>query len=91
MLLTWLLSAGIVVVILMTPTVLQTVYTSANHIAAGQQPGHRVPEPWLHRRRLADRLARARVRVRLRALLASSWTFYHSLPTILTGCSRCMP
>ncbi len=44
MLLTWLLSAGIVVLILMTPTVLQTVYHfSPTTCPAGQQCGDRVP------------------------------------------------
>ena len=82
MLLTWLLSAGIIVVILMTPTVLQTVYhfpatvalqanslaivfLSLGCIAAGA---------------LADRFGAGRVFViGCGLLLATSWTFYHSL------------
>jgi MFS family permease len=83
MLLTWLLSAGIVVVILMTPTVLQTVYHfTRDAITAIEQSGDRVPQ---HRLRgisgaLADRFGAGRVFVfGCLGLLISSWTFYHSL------------
>jgi hypothetical protein len=66
MLLTWLLSAGIVVVILMTPTVLQTVYTSpTTSLQANSLAIVFLSLGCIVSGALADRLARAGVRVRL--------------------------
>ena len=82
MLLTWLLSAGIVVLILMTPTVLQTVYHFSPTTAL---QSNSVAIVFLSigcivSGALADRFGAGRVFVfGCAALLASSWTFYHSL------------
>jgi hypothetical protein len=66
----------------MTPTVLQTVYHFANHIPAGQQPGDRVPEPWLHRSgALADRFGAGRVFVFGCVLLAAPGPSTTAWPT----------
>ena len=84
MLLTWVLSAGIVVVILMTPTVLETVYgipmtvaLQANSLAIVLLSFGCVAAGML-----ADRFGAGRVFVvGSLCLLASSWAFYHSLAT----------
>ncbi|MGC8100198.1 MFS transporter [Metapseudomonas otitidis] len=82
MLLTWVLSAGIVVVILMTPTVLQTVYgfdaataLKANSLAIVCLTGGCIASG-----ALADRFGAGRTFLLGGLLLAaSSWTFYSSL------------
>lgn len=84
MLLTWLLSAGIIVVILMTPTVLETVYgipmtvaLQANSLAIVLLSFGCVAAGML-----ADRFGAGRVFVvGSLCLLASSWVFYHNLAT----------
>ncbi|WP_413045739.1 MFS transporter [Pseudomonas phoenicis] len=84
MLLTWLLSAGIVVVILMTPALLQTFYgvsptdsLKANSLAIILLSLGCIGTGWL-----CDRFGAGRVLVvGSLLLLASSWTFYHSLAT----------
>ena len=82
MLLTWLLSAGIVVVILMTPTVLQTVYGFSPSVAlqANSVAIVFLSLGCMGAGALADRLGAGRVFVGgSLALLVSSWVFYHSL------------
>jgi MFS family permease len=82
MLLTWLLSAGIIVVILMTPTVLQTVYHFTPTIAlqANSLAIVFLSLGCVASGSLADRFGAGRVFVFGSALLLlSSWTFYHSL------------
>jgi MFS family permease len=82
MLLTWLLSAGIVVVILMTPTVLQTVYHFSPTMALQSNSLAIVflSLGCIISGALADRFGAGRVFVfGCLGLLASSWTFYHSL------------
>jgi MFS family permease len=82
MLLTWVLSAGIVVVILMTPTLLQTLHgfkpaeaLQANSLAIVCLSIGCILAGWL-----ADRLGAGRVFVGGGLLLLlSSWTFYNSL------------
>ncbi|WP_028693141.1 MFS transporter [Pseudomonas cremoricolorata] len=82
MLLTWLLSAGIVVVILMTPALLQSIYhisptdaLKANSLAIVLLSLGCIGAGWL-----CDRIGAGRVLViGSLLLLASSWTFYHSL------------
>lgn len=82
MLLTWVLSAGIVVVILMTPTLLQTLHgfkpaeaLQANSLAIVCLSLGCVLAGWL-----ADRIGAGRVFVvGGLLLLLSSWTFYNSL------------
>lgn len=84
MLLTWLLSAGIVVVILMTPALLQTFYhvsptdaLKANSLAIVLLSVGCIGTGWL-----CDRFGAGRVLViGSLLLLASSWTFYHTLAT----------
>ncbi|MDE1168796.1 MAG: MFS transporter [Pseudomonas sp.] len=82
MLLTWLLSAGIIVVILMTPTVLQTVYgfTPREALQANSLAIVFLSIGCVAAGALADRLGAGRVFVIGSLLLmASSWVFYHSL------------
>jgi MFS family permease len=82
MLLTWLLSAGIVVVILMTPTVLQTVYHFSPTVALQSNSLAIVFLSFgcIISGALADRFGAGRVFVfGSLGLLISSWTFYHSL------------
>lgn len=82
MLLTWLLSAGIIVIILMTPTVLQTVYHFAPTTAlqANSLAIVFLSLGCVASGALADRFGAGRVFVvGSAALLISSWTFYHSL------------
>ena len=82
MLLTWLLSAGIIVVILMTPTVLQTVYHFAPTTAlqANSLAIVFLSLGCIAAGALADRFGAGRVFVvGSGLLLLSSWTFYHSL------------
>ena len=82
MLLTWLLSAGIIVVILMTPTVLQTVYgfTPTVALQANSLAIVLLTLGCVGAGKLADRFGAGRVFVvGSLALLCSSWTFYHTL------------
>lgn len=82
MLLTWLLSAGIIVIILMTPTVLQTVYHFSPTIAlqANSLAIVFLSFGCIGSGVLADRFGAGRVFVFGSALLLiTSWTFYHSL------------
>jgi MFS family permease len=82
MLLTWLLSAAIVVLILMTPTVLQTVYHFAPTTAlqANSLAIVFLSVGCIIAGALSDRFGAGRVFVfGCTALLLSSWTFYHSL------------
>src|SRR3990167_4362651 len=82
MLLTWLLSAGIIVVILMTPTVLQTVYhfSPTTALQANSLAIVFLSVGCVASGALADRFGAGRVFVfGSAALLISSWTFYHSL------------
>ena len=82
MLLTWLLSAGIIVVILMTPTVLQTVYGFAPTVAlqANSLAIVFLTLGCVGAGILADRLGAGRVFVGgSLCLLVSSWVFYHNL------------
>jgi MFS family permease len=82
MLLTWLLSAGIVVVILMTPTVLQTVYhfTPTESLQSNSLAIVFLSIGCIISGALADRFGAGRVFVfGCLGLLISSWTFYHSL------------
>ncbi|PWB32216.1 MFS transporter [Pseudomonas sp. SDI] len=84
MLLTWLLSAGIIVVILMTPTVLQTIYQvpATVSLQANSLAIVLLSLGCIGAGLLADRFGAGRVFVvGSLALLASSWTFYHTLPT----------
>lgn len=82
MLLTWLLSAGIIVVILMTPTVLQTVYkfSAITALEANSLAIVFLSLGCILFGSLADRFGAGRVFVfGSLMLLASSWIFYHSL------------
>ena len=82
MLLTWLLSAGIIVVILMTPTVLQTVYgfSATTSLQANSLAIVFLSAGCIASGALADRFGAGRVFViGCAALLITSWTFYHSL------------
>lgn len=82
MLLTWLLSAGIIVVILMTPTVLQTLYgiSATEVLKANSLAIVLLSIGCIVAGRLADRFGAGRVFiVGSLALLASSWSFYHNL------------
>jgi MFS family permease len=64
----------------------------ANHIAAGQQPGDRVPQPWLHRCRRPGRPLWRGARVRDRCAPAGQLLDLLPQPADHpTGCSRCMP
>ncbi|MNE45929.1 shikimate transporter [compost metagenome] len=84
MLLTWLLSAGIVVVILMTPALLQSLYqvSPTDSLKANSLAIVLLSFGCIGTGALADRLGAGRVFiVGSLLLLASSWTFYHSLPT----------
>lgn len=82
MLLTWLLSAGIIVVILMTPTVLQTVYgfSATTSLQANSLAIVFLSLGCIASGALADRFGAGKVFViGCAALLITSWTFYHSL------------
>ncbi|SFH22832.1 MFS transporter [Pseudomonas sp. NFACC45] len=82
MLLTWLLSAGIIVIILMTPTVLQTVYhfSPTTALQANSLAIVFLSFGCIGSGVLADRFGAGRVFVFGSALLLiTSWTFYHSL------------
>lgn len=82
MLLTWLLSAGVIVVILMTPTVLQSVYgfSATTALQANSLAIVLLSIGCIGAGALADRFGAGRVFViGSLALLASSWTFYHSI------------
>jgi len=82
MLLTWLLSAAIVVLILMTPTVLQTVYhfSPTTALQANSLAIVFLSFGCIIAGALSDRFGAGRVFVfGCAALLLSSWTFYHSL------------
>lgn len=84
MLLTWLLSAGIVVVILMTPALLQSLYhiTPLDSLKANSMAIVLLSLGCIGTGALADRIGAGRVFVvGSLMLLASSWTFYHTLPT----------
>ncbi|MFK0085831.1 MFS transporter [Pseudomonas sp. NPDC090755] len=84
MLLTWLLSAGIVVVILMTPALLQSLYqvSPTDSLKANSLAIVLLSLGCIATGTLADRLGAGRVFiVGSLLLLASSWTFYHTLPT----------
>ena len=82
MLLTWLLSAGIIVIILMTPTVLQTVYhfSPTTALQANSVAIVFLSLGCIGAGVLADRFGAGRVFVFGSALLlGTSWSFYHSL------------
>lgn len=82
MLLTWLLSAGVIVVILMTPTVLQTVYhfSPTTALQANSLAIVFLSLGCVAAGALADRFGAGQVFVfGSGALLLTSWTFYHSL------------
>ena len=82
MLLTWLLSAGIIVIILMTPTVLQTVYgfPATTSLQANSLAIVFLSLGCIASGALADRYGAGKVFVvGCAALLVTSWTFYHSL------------
>jgi MFS family permease len=82
MLLTWLLSAGIIVVILMTPTVLQTIYhfSPTTALQANSLAIVFLSVGCVCSGALADRFGAGRVIVfGSAALLVTSWTFYHIL------------
>ena len=82
MLLTWLLSAGIIVVILMTPTFLQTIYhfSPTTALQANSLAIVFLSLGCIASGALADRFGAGRVFVvGSGLLLVSSWTFYHSL------------
>ena len=83
MLLTWLLSAGIIVVILMTPTILQGAtfgFPAAVALKANSLAIVFLSLGCVASGALADRFGAGRVFVfGSAALLLSSWTFYHSL------------
>jgi Major Facilitator Superfamily. len=93
MLLTWVLSAGIVVVILMTPSVLQTVYgfDAATSLKANSVAIVCLSVGCILAGRLADRFGAGRTFIVGSILLGLvSWTFYTSLkahPDV--ACSRC--
>jgi MFS family permease len=82
MLLTWLLSAGIVVVILMTPALLQSLYqvSPTDSLLANSLAIVLLSIGCILAGALADRFGAGRIFVAgSLALLASSWTFYHTL------------
>ncbi|MBX8539495.1 MFS transporter [Pseudomonas cichorii] len=82
MLLTWLLSAGIIVVILMTPTLLQTKYEfpAATALKANSLAIILLSLGCIGAGALADRIGAGLVLLLGSAgLLISSWTFYHVL------------
>ncbi|MGO3620522.1 MAG: MFS transporter [Pseudomonas helleri] len=82
MLLTWLLSAGIIVIILMTPTVLQTVYgfPATTSLQANSLAIVFLSLGCIASGALVDRFGAGKVFVvGCAALLITSWTFYHSL------------
>ncbi|ALD98288.1 MFS transporter [Pseudomonas syringae UMAF0158] len=82
MLMTWLLSAGIIVVILMTPTILQTIYgfPAATALKANSLAIVFLSVGCIAAGALADRLGAGWVFLLGSAgLLVSSWTFYHIL------------
>ncbi len=83
MLLTWLLSAGIIVVILMTPTILQTAsygFPAAVALKANSLAIVCLSIGCIVAGALADRIGAGRVFLfGSFGLLLSSWTFYHSL------------
>lgn len=84
MLLTWMLSAGIVVVILMTPALLQSIYhiSPTDSLKANSLAIVLLSFGCIGAGSLADRFGAGRVFViGSLLLLVSSWTFYHSLPT----------
>ena len=84
MLLTWLLSAGIVVIILMTPALLQSLYhvSPTDSLKANSLAIVLLSLGCIGAGSLADRFGAGRVFIAgSLALLASSWAFYHSLPT----------
>jgi len=84
MLLTWMLSAGIVVVILMTPALLQSVYhvSPTDSLKANSLAIVLLSVGCIASGRLADRFGAGRVFIiGSLALLATSWAFYHSLAT----------
>ncbi|MFJ4144216.1 MFS transporter [Pseudomonas sp. NPDC089734] len=82
MLLTWLLSAGIIVVILMTPTLLQTKYgfPAATALKANSLAIVFLSLGCIGAGALADRIGAGLVfLIGSAGLLISSWTFYHTL------------
>lgn len=82
MLLTWLLSAGIVVIILMTPALLQSFYqvSPTDSLQANSLAIVLLSIGCIVAGSLADRFGAGRVFVvGSLLLLASSWTFYHTL------------
>ncbi|EGH47277.1 major facilitator transporter, partial [Pseudomonas syringae pv. pisi str. 1704B] len=82
MLMTWLLSAGIIVVILMTPTILQTIYgfPAATALKANSLAIVFLSVGCIAAGALADRFGAGWVFLLGSAgLLISSWTFYHIL------------
>ncbi|WP_095169700.1 MFS transporter [Pseudomonas sp. Irchel 3H3] len=82
MLLTWLLSAGVIVVILMTPTTLQTIYLfpATTALQANSLAIVFLCLGCVASGALADRFGGGRVFVfGSAALLITTWTFYHSL------------
>jgi MFS family permease len=84
MLLTWVLSAGIIVVILMTPTLLQTVYgfNAATALQANSLAIVFLSVGCVAAGALADRYGAGKVFVIGSVLLlASSWTFYTRIST----------
>jgi nitrate/nitrite transporter NarK len=84
MLLTWLLSAGIIVVILMTPTILQTLYgfTPKQSLQANSLAIVFLSLGCIGSGALADRIGAGKVFVvGSLALLITSWTLFHSLHT----------
>lgn len=84
MLLTWMLSAGIVVVILMTPALLQSIYhiSPTDSLKANSLAIVLLSLGCISAGSLADRFGAGRVFVvGSLMLLVSSWAFYHSLPT----------
>ncbi|MFK3718020.1 MFS transporter [Pseudomonas fulva] len=84
MLLTWMLSAGIVVVILMTPALLQSIYhiSPTDSLKANSLAIVLLSLGCIGAGSLADRFGAGRVFVvGSLMLLVSSWAFYHSLPT----------
>ena len=84
MLLTWVLSAGIIVVILMTPTLLQTVYgfNAATALQANSLAIVFLSLGCIGAGALADRFGASKVFiVGSLLLLASSWTFYTQIRT----------